>query len=361
MGALFSHASLMLTRLSFLLCLCLVLAGCFGGTDESPSDNGGDASSSSSSLTSSSPATRNVTYEGTIDELGITIYQQGTHRLTLDNGDFILLTSGDPGLDLDAYLDKRVEVRGSSQPTVEAGGTIMTVGVVTLLEDDSSSSSASSAPMCGGIAGIPCDEGMICIDDPSDDCDPTQGGADCSGICVTDSSPSPSSSSSSSSSAITSSSAVSSASSPQSPPAASSSSASSAPSSSSDEQIEAMAEQTYDDDAQWTQEYCTSHIGFCIPVHRNWFYKSFGTTTSFLWHVEFDLAAIENLGDGPLSLNLLSGSTEQSGQIVQDGSLVRGRLNWSENRHFEIVGDARLRPAIEYLLSHIEQFSPAEE
>lgn len=37
---------------------------------------------------------------------------------------------------------------------------------------------------CGGIAGIPCPDGQTCIDDPSDDCDPKQGGADCGGICV---------------------------------------------------------------------------------------------------------------------------------------------------------------------------------
>lgn len=38
--------------------------------------------------------------------------------------------------------------------------------------------------MCGGIAGFPCPAGKTCVDDPSDNCDPTQGGADCSGICV---------------------------------------------------------------------------------------------------------------------------------------------------------------------------------
>jgi hypothetical protein len=37
---------------------------------------------------------------------------------------------------------------------------------------------------CGGIAGFPCPEGQTCIDDPSDDCDPQHGGADCGGICV---------------------------------------------------------------------------------------------------------------------------------------------------------------------------------
>ena len=37
---------------------------------------------------------------------------------------------------------------------------------------------------CGGFAAIPCPEGLVCVDDPNDSCDPTQGGADCGGICV---------------------------------------------------------------------------------------------------------------------------------------------------------------------------------
>lgn len=37
---------------------------------------------------------------------------------------------------------------------------------------------------CGGIAGIPCPDGNECIDDPNDDCDPANGGADCGGICI---------------------------------------------------------------------------------------------------------------------------------------------------------------------------------
>lgn len=37
---------------------------------------------------------------------------------------------------------------------------------------------------CGGIAGTPCPKGQLCVDDPGDDCDPDQGGADCIGICV---------------------------------------------------------------------------------------------------------------------------------------------------------------------------------
>lgn len=37
---------------------------------------------------------------------------------------------------------------------------------------------------CGGIAGIPCEDGGICVDNPADDCDPKRGGADCPGICI---------------------------------------------------------------------------------------------------------------------------------------------------------------------------------
>ena len=43
---------------------------------------------------------------------------------------------------------------------------------------------APKPPFCGGIGGFPCKGGSRCVDDPSDDCDPRRGGADCGGICV---------------------------------------------------------------------------------------------------------------------------------------------------------------------------------
>ena len=36
---------------------------------------------------------------------------------------------------------------------------------------------------CGGIAGIPCPEGFVCVDKPGDGCNPKTGGADCAGVC----------------------------------------------------------------------------------------------------------------------------------------------------------------------------------
>ena len=41
-----------------------------------------------------------------------------------------------------------------------------------------------SPPVCGGVAGFECPSPLVCVDDPSDNCDPAQGGADCGGICV---------------------------------------------------------------------------------------------------------------------------------------------------------------------------------
>lgn len=38
--------------------------------------------------------------------------------------------------------------------------------------------------MCGGIAELQCPKGQLCVDDPADNCDPTKGGADCSGLCT---------------------------------------------------------------------------------------------------------------------------------------------------------------------------------
>lgn len=41
-----------------------------------------------------------------------------------------------------------------------------------------------STKTCGGITGTQCSTNEVCIDDPSDTCDPKQGGRDCIGLCA---------------------------------------------------------------------------------------------------------------------------------------------------------------------------------
>jgi hypothetical protein len=40
------------------------------------------------------------------------------------------------------------------------------------------------AIQCGGFAGLRCPNDMTCVDDPTDNCDPLNGGADCIGVCI---------------------------------------------------------------------------------------------------------------------------------------------------------------------------------
>ena len=92
---------------------------------------------------------------------------------------------------------------------------------------------------------------------------------------------------------------------------------------------------------------------FCAPVHRNWWFKSFGATTTSLWHVEISSEPLENLGDGPISIDLLTGSFDNLDQTVQTkGSIAVGYRAWTDNRRFEVSGDASLSDAIRYITVH---------
>ncbi len=169
-----------MNRTTLLCALSLIaLSACsFGGT---PSDQNSSVSSEAVS-SSDVQETRNVSYQGTVEKQGVSIFMEGTHRLRLADGRFILMES--EVVDLGTYIGQKAEVFGAVRPTVEQGGLIMRVERVTSLEVSSSSSSVGDLIFCGGIAGLACPDGMQCVDDPDDSCDPENGGADCGGICT---------------------------------------------------------------------------------------------------------------------------------------------------------------------------------
>ena len=110
-------------------------------------------------------------------------------------------------------------------------------------------------------------------------------------------------------------------------------------------------------ESNWSQQYCTTHIGFCFPVHKNWWFKSFGTTSSHLWHVEISNVEIDELGQGPLVVNLSAGSAEAEGtadgEVRAQGDFVVGYKNWTENRHIQVSAPKVLEPAVRYILGRI--------
>ena len=108
---------------------------------------------------------------------------------------------------------------------------------------------------------------------------------------------------------------------------------------------------------RWTQQYCSSHIGFCIPIHKNWWFKSFGATASSLWRVEISNAPLDSLGTGPIVVNVVSGTVESKkavdGQVRTQGGEVIGFKSWTETRHFEISAPSELQAAVAYITANL--------
>ncbi len=279
---------------------------------------------------SSSVAARMATAEGTLSKAGIGIYMEGTHRLVTESGQEMLLESS--AITLDDYLDAQVAVTGEIRPTVEEGGIIMTVESIErsgdslmpeILEEAVSSSSQSSSS------------------------------AEAEEVASSSARPVVSSSAPRSSAPASSAAPVSSA-------AASSVAASAAPSVSAS--VNAMAKVKVDA-ANFNQKYCTSHIGFCIPYHRNWFFQSSGANVSpYLWHVEIADHAIENAGEGVIMVNLVSGALEGSeGVAVDQGDFTVASRQWTGNRHFEISGPKELRAAVEFIANGLSVYEEAAQ
>ena len=292
--------------------------------------------SSSSSSETSIAETHNVVYSGRVRPAGISVYMEGTHRLELSDGRFILLES--TVVDLNGYVGELAEVTGSIRPTVEAGGIVMRVEQIRLLESSSSSESSIESGVSSSVETS-------------------------SAPPVSPAPPTPSSSSVSSvppAPVAAVSSMASSAASKSSLPSTKSSVSSIASSVSASPDLSArtasMAKQNMAA-SNWTQAYCTAHIGFCVSIHRNWFFKSFGAAAQSLWHLEVSSAEMENIGDGPLTVDLLSGSVDSKGasdgEVRTSGDSVVGYKEWTDGQHFEVKAPAALKEAVQYMVEHL--------
>lgn len=58
------------------------------------------------------------------------------------------------------------------------------VGTICEVQPDGTAACVANGPFCGGIAAFPCPGAGLCVDDPTDECDPNMGGADCGGVCA---------------------------------------------------------------------------------------------------------------------------------------------------------------------------------
>lgn len=67
-----------------------------------------------------------ASFKGTVKPMGMSIFMQGTHQLVDDGGGTVALLQSS-SVDIDSFLNKKVEATGKSEPTVEGNGTMLTV------------------------------------------------------------------------------------------------------------------------------------------------------------------------------------------------------------------------------------------
>jgi len=318
--------------------------------------------------------TRNVTYTGILEEGGVTIYQEGSHRLMLNDGKMVLLEPIEDGpIALSLYVGKLVKVRGDVMPTVEAGGTLMNVKKIVWIKREENEEVLLE--LCGGEEGAGCFDDDVCVltegeemgvceegeddeedeeepdeeddeededeedeneeddeedEEESDEEDDDEGGDEDDGEDDEEDEDEDEDEDDGE----------------DEPPLTLS----------QQETITLMEEEDYAA-SRWTQEYCSTHVGFCVSVHKNWYFKSFGATASLLWHIEMGASLVDGFGDGPLTVDLKTGSLEALGvsnaQVREIGSKVIGYRSWSDNRHFEISAPLSLREPVEFVTNEL--------
>lgn len=296
----------------------LVLAACLPAQ---PAASDGAVSSSSVSVAAVNTV-EYASYQGVLEAMGPGIYMEGTHRLMLADGRALLLSS--VSVELNAYLEREVEVYGAVRDTVEAGGRIMEVVTVMPLDDASSSAESSVSSS-----------------------EESSGESSASSIAMTMSSVAAMAPASSTPAKAAPKPAVSSA--PARDPVMTD------PEDPFSLRIKSMAKENYAQ-SNWTKSYCATR-GFCMPIHRNFYYKSFGSTTSALWHIELSNAEMDLLGDGPISVNLVAGDVSaadaKDGDVVAQGSTVIGYRAWKDGQHIEIIAPTELKAAVAVLTAGI--------
>ncbi len=303
----------------------LLLSGCFGTPAPLKPVVVEDASSSEAG-----PTVMRGAYEGTVVQAGVSTYMEGTHRLDNADGSVLLLQSD--LVDLDLYLDQPVRLTGLVRETVEQGGLIVDVEEIVALESPAASSEpafeAASSAIASSVPPAPATSSARPVVRPAS------------------SAPSPVVSSAS---AIPASSA-----SPVAPAPVSSAAAPQA-----DAVTAAMARAAVNG-GTFTQIFCTRHVGFCVPLHKSWYYNSFGATSSSLWHIEVSSKDVEQLGDGPLIINLVSGVLDagRDGSVRDSGGYVVGYRAWTDNRHFEVSAPVQMREAVLYIVQNFTVYQP---
>ncbi len=299
--------------------------------------------------------TKNVTYTGVVQPAGISVYNQGSHRLVLQGGKFVLLESDD--LDLNGYVAEKVQIFGSLRPTVEAGGMIMRVESIELVDpkEEELKEILEELPVVDPDAQEPLEEESVeeesveeeSVEEPTEESlDPDEPNPiDLPEVPEVPEEPAE-----------------------EEPPVEEIVEEivseedpvvepTGEPTAEYLERVEVMSRQDYAA-ANWTQQYCTSHISFCAPIHRNWWFKSFGATSSTLWHVELSPAPIENLGEGPIVVELIAGTIgDASGTVDTTSGEAVGYKEWTFGRYFRISGDTSLEEAITYITNNITEFA----
>ncbi|MDA1208544.1 MAG: hypothetical protein O2904_00750 [bacterium] len=305
--------------LTSLLGLCVLIAACVGTTEDPTEPILKDIVSVQDSDVRE---TNNVSYTGIVRPAGISIYMEGTHRLSLSDGRFLLLESDD--VDLNGYVGEKAMLLGAVRPTVESEGLIMRVESISLIKNTEIDEDQVLPIDVNTNEQITVSEKAVVESEES--APPATEPTELSAVIMEVDDVPP---------------------------------------------VEEMIVERSEDltaiialmskqditQSNWTQSYCTAHIGFCLPIHRNWWFKSFGTTSESFWHIEVSNEPIEDIGEGPIVITLVNGTLQSvnatDGEVKTSANTATGFRDWTFGRHFVITGDASLLDAVSYMTKNL--------